>query len=419
MIQHHSIPAFLSKFLNLTHKLYLISCLILFSAIADGLAQQPREVDIVLIVDGSGSIIGDFAFETIIEDLSTELQDREIDARWGVVGFGLSEVEADHVSIIEFPDGLFTSIESDVVWAIDSIPAPAQSQQSESAWLAIEAILEPESEYHANFRPNASVHFIIITDEPQTTSFVPTRLIGPPGDRMKIMRDLLARDQADVFDDVVVSVVSPMDIYDPGDTDLIILGTDRHHIGYQAGDLDEIVDVPIVYRDSDNDGVDDFVDVNVNIELEPFDELIDPDLADLGFFPRIDVAAYSEDFGSQNMTPLTIGEQDYVDLALDPMMPLISRGNIWDTSHAQEGPNDFCLPFAWVTARRIEYQTRVPGDANDDGIFDSADFILMFQAAKYEKNEIALFEEGDANGDFFFNSDDFVFLFQLGHYVGP
>ena len=61
----------------------------------------------------------------------------------------------------------------------------------------------------------------------------------------------------------------------------------------------------------------------------------------------------------------------------------------------------------------------VVGDSNQDGIFDSADLIRVFQANEYE-DELAgnsTFAEGDWNGDGDFDSTDLVLAFQSGHYV--
>ena len=51
------------------------------------------------------------------------------------------------------------------------------------------------------------------------------------------------------------------------------------------------------------------------------------------------------------------------------------------------------------------------GDANFDGQFNSSDFVTVFSAAKYEKDEPATWAEGDWNGDGRFNSSDFVIAF--------
>ena len=51
------------------------------------------------------------------------------------------------------------------------------------------------------------------------------------------------------------------------------------------------------------------------------------------------------------------------------------------------------------------------GDANLDGEFNSSDFVLIFQAGKYERDVETLWHEGDWNGDLRFNSADYVAAF--------
>jgi hypothetical protein len=60
----------------------------------------------------------------------------------------------------------------------------------------------------------------------------------------------------------------------------------------------------------------------------------------------------------------------------------------------------------------------LPGDSNHDGIFNSTDMVVVFQAGEYEDGiaDNSTFEEGDWNGDGDFNSEDMVYVFQLGHY---
>ena len=61
------------------------------------------------------------------------------------------------------------------------------------------------------------------------------------------------------------------------------------------------------------------------------------------------------------------------------------------------------------------------GDSNLDGLFTSADFVLAFQAGKYEVvGANANGMQGDWNGDQFFTSADFVAAFADGGYeAGP
>ena len=58
------------------------------------------------------------------------------------------------------------------------------------------------------------------------------------------------------------------------------------------------------------------------------------------------------------------------------------------------------------------------GDANHDGIFDSADLLLVFQAGEYEDliDNNSIFEEGDWNHDGDFTSADIVLALQYGNY---
>jgi hypothetical protein len=64
-------------------------------------------------------------------------------------------------------------------------------------------------------------------------------------------------------------------------------------------------------------------------------------------------------------------------------------------------------------------QTRIPGDSNHDGRFNSGDLVTVFQAGEYEDavSGNSTFEEGDWNGDGDFNTGDLVFAFQAGTYV--
>ena len=59
------------------------------------------------------------------------------------------------------------------------------------------------------------------------------------------------------------------------------------------------------------------------------------------------------------------------------------------------------------------------GDVNLDGVFDSSDLVLVFQAGLYDDDEVtASWVSGDWNGDGRFDSSDIVFAFQQGRYVG-
>lgn len=68
------------------------------------------------------------------------------------------------------------------------------------------------------------------------------------------------------------------------------------------------------------------------------------------------------------------------------------------------------------TRRLLAGDLVVVGDSNQDGLFDSSDFVAVFQSGKFESGEIATHAEGDWNGDGYFDSSDFVKAFQVGHY---
>lgn len=60
------------------------------------------------------------------------------------------------------------------------------------------------------------------------------------------------------------------------------------------------------------------------------------------------------------------------------------------------------------------------GDANLDGEFNSGDLIGVFQAGKYETEQVASWSEGDWNGDRLVNTADLITAFQDGGYEkGP
>lgn len=58
----------------------------------------------------------------------------------------------------------------------------------------------------------------------------------------------------------------------------------------------------------------------------------------------------------------------------------------------------------------------VPGDSNDDEVFDSSDLVLAFSGGKYETGGLAHWSEGDWNVDGLFDSTDLVEAFSAGLY---
>ncbi|MCA9167134.1 MAG: VCBS repeat-containing protein [Planctomycetales bacterium] len=69
--------------------------------------------------------------------------------------------------------------------------------------------------------------------------------------------------------------------------------------------------------------------------------------------------------------------------------------------------------------QRVWYERRALGDANGDGLFDSADLVAVFQSGQYDDwlTNNSVFDTGDFNGDGEFDADDLVAAFQLGTYV--
>ncbi|MCA9166278.1 MAG: VCBS repeat-containing protein [Planctomycetales bacterium] len=69
-------------------------------------------------------------------------------------------------------------------------------------------------------------------------------------------------------------------------------------------------------------------------------------------------------------------------------------------------------------AQIVWYEQRLLGDVNNDGVFDSTDLVLVFQAGEYEDRILAnsSFADGDWNNDGEFDSSDLVAAFQAGHY---
>jgi hypothetical protein len=76
--------------------------------------------------------------------------------------------------------------------------------------------------------------------------------------------------------------------------------------------------------------------------------------------------------------------------------------------------SDLDSRIAWY-----ENLSPIVGDSNGDGIFNSSDLIVVFQAGEYEDGIAgnSTFEEGDWNRDGDFDSADLVLAFQKGNYV--
>ncbi len=87
--------------------------------------------------------------------------------------------------------------------------------------------------------------------------------------------------------------------------------------------------------------------------------------------------------------------------------------------------NSWSTASAWRASRQIggspgtDGSTRIAGDANEDGVFNSGDLIFVFQAGEYEDTiaKNSTWAEGDWDGDGDFTTADLVYAFQAGTYV--
>jgi hypothetical protein len=106
-------------------------------------------------------------------------------------------------------------------------------------------------------------------------------------------------------------------------------------------------------------------------------------------------------------------ETDGEGRSLEAVDPAATSGNGWSLKTSWRASlNNGGTPGRDSSGNR-------PGDSNHDGIFNSSDLVLVFQAGEYEDNVAgnSTFAEGDWNGDGEFTSTDMVLAFQLGSYV--
>jgi hypothetical protein len=85
---------------------------------------------------------------------------------------------------------------------------------------------------------------------------------------------------------------------------------------------------------------------------------------------------------------------------------------------AFEGLEQRTLLAADVAAETVAIlpQERLPGDANQDGLFGQSDLMQVLQAGKYLTGEQAEWSEGDWNGDGVFDQSDLTEALQMGKY---
>jgi hypothetical protein len=73
-----------------------------------------------------------------------------------------------------------------------------------------------------------------------------------------------------------------------------------------------------------------------------------------------------------------------------------------------------------LPSRAASASAKLPGDVNDDGIFDSADLVKLFQVGEYKDSlaDNSSWQEGDWNGDRDFTTADLVLAFASGYVHG-
>jgi len=81
-----------------------------------------------------------------------------------------------------------------------------------------------------------------------------------------------------------------------------------------------------------------------------------------------------------------------------------------------DGQTDFADRQFWVRDLKKTWM----GDSDLNGVFNTADFVTVFQEGKFETGTSAQWAQGDWNGDRLFNTSDFVVAFQDGGFEqGP
>ncbi len=119
-------------------------------------------------------------------------------------------------------------------------------------------------------------------------------------------------------------------------------------------------------------------------------------------------AAMPGDFNSN-------GQLDAGDLDLQAAA-IVNQGPLDPFDLNNDGSVTFDDRQMWVRDLKKTYI----GDADLNGEFNSADFVQVFVAGKYESGQSASWDEGDWSGDQLFDSSDFVAAFVDGGYeLGP
>ncbi|MEZ6116252.1 MAG: FG-GAP-like repeat-containing protein [Pirellulaceae bacterium] len=101
------------------------------------------------------------------------------------------------------------------------------------------------------------------------------------------------------------------------------------------------------------------------------------------------------------------------------LVAITDQGSYWDFDLADIDLNG-SIDLLAIRGRTIQWsEFRIVGDSNRDGLFNSSDLVLVFQAGTYEDNipNNATFDQGDWNQDGEFDSSDLVYAMQVGTYA--
>ena len=154
---------------------------------------------------------------------------------------------------------------------------------------------------------------------------------------------------------------------------------------------------------------------------------------DIGLYPRVEAPVFNQHGGS------FAGK---FDLSMSAQAGTIyyTTDNVDPRDGATNAPSDSALVYSssisltesttikarvwdgdsWSALNHADFvaTSDLPGDANRDGVFNSSDLVLVFQAGEYEDDldDNSRWEEGDWDGDGDFTTSDLVLAFRAGHY---
>lgn len=109
-------------------------------------------------------------------------------------------------------------------------------------------------------------------------------------------------------------------------------------------------------------------------------------------------------------------ESVYFSDALDSLTLTQYFANL--TDHYVLGDRVVFTRFDALMGQELLVQDLLPGDANVDGVFDSADLVDLFARGAYEADVDASWLDGDFDGDGRFDSADLIEALALGDYAG-